>query len=90
MIAVPTILAADALPWAVGIAGVSIVALGLIIVAPWRTVRREPPLADEIESRLLLGEDPEDIERDLATGDVGRAPVTDLHAAPEPEADASD
>ncbi|HUV10829.1 MAG TPA: hypothetical protein VMX12_07600 [Acidimicrobiia bacterium] len=80
-----TILAADALTWAVAIAVVSVVALVLIIVAPWRTVRREPPLADEIEARLLLGEDPDAIDRDLAARDRPPAPVTDLHSSPDPD-----
>ncbi len=78
---VSLVLAADALPWIVGIAIVSVVALVLIIVAPWRTVRREAPLADEIESRLLLGEDPDEIDRDLASREPSGAPVTDLPSA---------
>ena len=79
MAAVSIPLATDAIPWIVGIAVVAVLALALIIVAPWRTVRREPPLAEEIEARLLLGEDPDDIDRDLAERDAPPAPVTDLH-----------
>lgn len=85
MTGVSTILAADALTWAVAIAVVSMAALVLIIVAPWRTVRREPPLADEIETRLLLGEDPDAIDRDLAARYTPPAPVTDLHSSPDPD-----
>jgi len=90
MTAVSIPLAADALTWAVVVAVLSVVALVLIIVAPWRTVRREPPLAPEIESRLLLGEHPDDIDRDLAAREQPSAPVTDLHASPGAEVDATD
>ena len=89
MTAVPIPLAADVVTWAVAVAVVSVVALVLIIVAPWRTVRREPPLAAEIESRLLLGEDPDDIDRDIAAREAPTLPVTDLHASPD-EVDAPD
>ena len=75
MSAVPFLLAANAVPWIAGVTGVSVVALLVIIVAPWRTVRSEPPLAKEIESRLLLGEDPDEIDRDLATRETPPAPV---------------
>ncbi len=84
MTAMSFVLAADALPWILGVAIVSVVALALIIVAPWRTVRSEAPLADEIQSRLLLGEDPDDIDRDLASRDAASAPDDD------PQRDAAD
>ncbi len=81
------IIATDALPWILGVAVVSAVALLLIIVAPWRTVRREAPLAGEIEARLLLGEDPDAIDRDLAAREAPPATVTDLHRGPDDGAD---
>lgn len=59
-------LATDWLPWIVGICVVSLIGLILIVVAPWRGVRGEPPLDDEVEARLLLGEDPDEIDRELA------------------------
>ncbi|MBA2327592.1 MAG: hypothetical protein H0V95_13245, partial [Actinobacteria bacterium] len=43
---------------AVVLVSVSALLLVLIVVAPWRSVRQEPPLDDAIESRILLGEDP--------------------------------
>lgn len=43
---------------------VAIIVLVLIVLAPWRTVREEPPLDDTAETRLLLGDDPEEIARD--------------------------
>ena len=41
------------------IVGASIVGLLMIIIAPSRRVRAEPPLSRETETRLLLGQDPE-------------------------------
>jgi hypothetical protein len=64
------VLATDLLPWILGICVLSVILLILIIVAPWRGVRQEPKLDDEIEARLLLGEDPDEIDRDLAARDM--------------------
>jgi hypothetical protein len=36
-------------------------AILLIVVAPWRPVRAEPPMRDDVEARLLLGDDPKEI-----------------------------
>jgi hypothetical protein len=78
------VLATDLLPWIVGICVLSVVVLLLIIVAPWRGVRREPKLDREVEARLLLGEDPDEIDRDLAARDAQRqGQVTDLHPPAE-------
>jgi len=66
LLGVRLLLATDWLPWIVGICALSVIGLILIVVAPWRAVRREPPLDDEVEARLLLGEDPDQIDRDLA------------------------
>jgi hypothetical protein len=41
--------------------GVCVAALVLIVVAPWRKVRSEPKIPDEVETRLLLGDDPVEI-----------------------------
>jgi hypothetical protein len=62
---------------AVGCA-VSVAVLVLIVVAPWQRVRREPPLEEEVETRLLLGEDPAAIDRDLEARKADRAPVAEL------------
>jgi len=54
---------------------VSVVLLVLIIVAPWREVREEPPLDKAVEAKLLLHRNP-----DEPTGEVprvGRVPVED-------------
>jgi len=66
LLGVRLLVATDWLPWIVGLCVLSVIGLILIVVAPWRGVRREPPLDDEVEARLLLGEDPDEIDRDLA------------------------
>ena len=69
----------DWLPWVVGLCILSAVALLLIVIAPWKKVRDEPGLDDEAETRLLLGEDPDEIDRDLAAREAERrAGVSDL------------
>jgi hypothetical protein len=71
--------AMDWLPWVVGLCILSAVALLLIVVAPWKKVREEPGLDDEAETRLLLGEDPDEIDRDLTEREAERrAGVSDL------------
>jgi hypothetical protein len=32
----------------------------LVVIAPWRPVRDEPPLDEDTETRLLLQDDPDD------------------------------
>jgi hypothetical protein len=36
-------------------------AILIIVVAPWRRIREEPPMRHDVETRLLLGEDPKEI-----------------------------
>jgi hypothetical protein len=57
-----------------------VVVLVLLVWAPWKSVRNEPPLPDDVETRLLLGEDPDAIaaDEDAAERRVRRAPVIDL------------
>ena len=64
--------AADWIPWIVGLSIVSVAVLVLILVAPWKSVRSEHGLDEEAETRLLLGEDPEQIDRDLAAQEAER------------------
>ncbi len=51
------------------IVAVSILIIGFALIAivwaPWRDVRDEPPLAEDVETRLLLGEDPEELAAEL-------------------------
>jgi hypothetical protein len=57
---------------AIGI--LSVVLLVLILVAPWKRVRDEPPLDKDVEARLLLNRpDPEE-----PTGEIPTARVSDL------------
>ena len=49
------------------VAVISVVLLVLIIVAPWRAVRKEPPLDKAVEAKLLLHRNP-----DEPTGEVPR------------------
>jgi hypothetical protein len=74
----------------VGIAVVvGVVFLVLLIVAPWKSVRAEPPLDEEVETRLLLGEDPKQIAADEDAEDARLAPVRDLDGDREPDQDAA-
>jgi hypothetical protein len=43
------------------VGGACLLALLVIVVAPWRRIRSEPPIPDEVETRILLGEDPAEI-----------------------------
>jgi hypothetical protein len=71
--------AADSTTWIVALCVLSVVVLLLIVIAPTRSIRREPKLDQEVEARLLLGEDPDEIDRDLAARDAERQrQVTDL------------
>lgn len=57
------------------VAVISVVLLVLIIVAPWREVRKEPPLDKAVEAKLLLHRNP-----DEPTGEMPRVssvPVDD-------------
>ena len=78
---VVTVVATDttlALAGAVFVLGV--VVLVLLVWAPWKSVRNEPPLPDDVETRLLLGEDPDQIaaDEDAAERRALRASVIDL------------
>ena len=46
---------------AIALAVVCAVVIALIVIAPWKRVREEPPIPESIETRLLLGEDPRQI-----------------------------
>jgi hypothetical protein len=78
-------LALEANQWvAIVLGSVCLVALVIIVVAPWRKVRAEHGLPEEVEARLLLGEDPKEIaeEEDHAEPSEGptspRAEILDL------------
>ena len=46
-----------------------------IVLAPWKSVRNEPPLDPDIETRLLLGEDPAQVAADADAAESANAPV---------------
>ena len=48
------------------IVGLALVTLVAIIVAPFRRVRAEGPLPDDVETRVLLGESPREIDEAMA------------------------
>jgi hypothetical protein len=73
-----TVLGADTVLWVGIVVVVATLALLLVVIAPWKSVRNEPPLDDDIETRLLLGEDPAKIAADVDVADARRAPVIDL------------
>lgn len=72
------VLAVDWLPVVVALCALSVAVLVLIVVAPWQRVRREPPLDEDVETRLLLGEDPAELDRELEARRQGAAPVAEL------------
>ena len=51
------------------VVGASIVALLVILIAPSRRVRAEPPLPRDVATKLMLGEDPEEQTIPPATTD---------------------
>ena len=61
-----------------------VVVLVLLVWAPWKSVRNEPPLPYDVETRLLLGEDPDEIaaDEDAAEARARRATVVDLSVDP--------
>jgi hypothetical protein len=81
-----SVLAADT---AVVLAGclslLGVLVLVLLVWAPWKSVRNEPPLPDDVETRLLLGEDPDRIaaDEDAAEARSRRATVVDLSVDPD-------
>ena len=80
-------LALETNQWVAILVGVACLgALVVIVVAPWRRIRSEPRMSNDVESRLLLGEDPKEIaeeeDEEEAEGPSGpRAEVLDLDPA---------
>jgi len=75
------LLAVDWLPWVGGVCALFVVVVALAVLAPRR--RHEDALDREIEARLLLGEDPDEIDRDLAQRATNAAPVVELEREDE-------
>lgn len=68
----------DTVVWVGAVVVLAVVAFLLLLFAPWKGVRDEPPLDDDIETRLLLGEDPSAVAADADAAEARRAPVADL------------
>ncbi|HEY4396765.1 MAG TPA: hypothetical protein VGO28_03760 [Acidimicrobiia bacterium] len=65
----------------VGVACLGVIVV--IVVAPWRRIRSEPRIPGDVESRLLLGENPKEIaeeedEEEAESPSGPRAEVFDL------------
>ena len=73
-----TLLATDWLPWVAGIGLVSAIALVLIVVVPSRSVRADSGIDREAEARLLLGEDPDEIDREMARRSEEAGSISEL------------
>lgn len=73
-----TLLATDWIPWIAGLGAIAAIALLLIVVAPSRRVRADSGIDQEAETRLLLGEDPADIEREMASRSEESGSVSEL------------
>jgi hypothetical protein len=78
-------LALETNQWVAILVGVAcLAALVVIVVAPWRRIRAEPRIQKDVETRLLLGEDPkeiaeeEDEEEDVDKPSGPRAEVLEL------------
>jgi len=71
-----TPLAIGVLPLLGGLCVVLVVGLLVLVASPWR--RHDAALGDDVQARLMLGDDPEDIARDLEARARGTAPVADL------------
>ncbi len=77
-------LAVETNQWVAILVGVAFLgALVVIVAAPWRRIRSEPRMSDDVEAKLLLGEDPKEIaeeeDEEEAEGPSGpRADVLDL------------
>ena len=85
------VLAADAVIVAAGLAFVvGVVVLVLLVWAPWKSVRNEPPLPDDVETRLLLGEDPDQIAADADAADARARRASVIDFSPDASYDEGD
>ena len=62
----------DASLLAVICVGACALAITLIVVAPWRRVRDEPPLEPDVQTRLLLGDSPEEVAAEADAAEARR------------------
>lgn len=74
------VMAITAVTWLAALGGLSLLVLVLIVAAPWRRIRAESGRLDQdVEARLLLGEDPHQLAKELdQRGAPPPSPVSDL------------
>ena len=73
------VMAITAVTWLVLAGALSVVILVLIVAAPGRRVRSESRRLDkDVETRLLLGEDPDQLAEELDERAPPPSPVSDL------------
>jgi hypothetical protein len=73
------VMAITAVTWFVAAGALSVIVLVLIVAAPGRRVRAESRRLDrDVEARLLLGEDPDELAEELDDRVAPPAPVADL------------
>ncbi len=58
------------------VVGASVVAVLMIVIAPSRRVRAEPPLPRDVETSVLLGEDPDHASAEPAPSAEPEAPFS--------------
>jgi hypothetical protein len=62
--------------------GSALVILVFLVISPWRTIRDEPPIPEEAETRLLLGEDFETVDTAMhRTSDHGTPAASSVGSA---------
>jgi hypothetical protein len=66
------------------VCGLAVLLLVLIVVAPWKQVRAEPPLDPDVEAKLLLHRNP-----DEPTDEIPAVNIADLTDEPEAPGDAT-
>jgi hypothetical protein len=73
------IAAVTVITWIAAVSGGSLVVLLLIVLAPWPRARSESRRLDpDVEARLLLHEDPEDLAGELDAREGDRSRVAEL------------
>jgi hypothetical protein len=79
------LLAITAVTWFVAVGALSVVILVLIVAAPWRRIRAESRRLDpDVETRLLLGEDPDKLADELDRRVAAQARVAKLRPDQRP------
>src|SRR5262249_1591035 len=73
------VLAIVAVPVIAAVCALCVVGLLLIVVTPSRRIRDEARLDQDVQPRLLLGEAPNSIDREVEADTAEHAPVADLH-----------